>query len=248
EPRRRPDHRRQRRARRGDGPPVRRPGLRPRPVRPAHRAAGRPGRRDHRAHRPPGRDRSTRRHRRRRRPRGVRPVRRGVRVDRPGGRQRRHRQGRRPGHRPGRREPGHGHDQLRRRPGPDRGGAGDLPAPAARPPRADLLHVGPARHAQGDDHLRRDQGRRRRARRGPALRAHPRRRRVGDLPRLHPVGDERARRAEGALHGRHPDRRAQHGRGHREAPSQGLRPRLAVGADRRAHDGAAPVGRPEADV
>ena len=41
------------------------------------------------------------------------------------------------------------HDQLRRRADPDRGGAGDLPAPAARPPRADLLDVGPARHAQG---------------------------------------------------------------------------------------------------
>ena len=82
-------------------------------------------------------------------------------------------------------------DQLRRRAGPDRGRDGDLPRPGRRSPGDDLVDVGDARHARaittyaatkaGVAHLAEGV----RADCSAADQGH------GDLPRVHPVGDER---------------------------------------------------------
>ena len=68
-------------------------------------------------------------------------------------------------------------------------------------------------------------------------------RRQHDLPRVHPVGDERAAQEAADVHGRHRDRRPRDRRRHREGEADRARAGLAVGAARRVPQGRAAARR-----
>ena len=156
-----------------------------------------------------------------------------LRPARPGRRQRRARQGRAARHRRLRGQPRDRDDQLRRRARPDRGGDGGLPRPAGRPPGDGVVDVRDARPAQGDDDVRRHQGRRRPPRRGAAHRVlrQARLRLHRPLPRLHRLGDERRRRGRREQDdGLHREGRRRDGVRDREEAGLRLRPAAALGA------------------
>ena len=147
------------------------------------------------APRPPGRGPHARRQRPRPGLRGLPRLPRRLRPPRPDRGQRGAGQGRPAGDRQVLRQQGDRGDQLHRRTRPDRGRRRDLPQAERRALRDGVVGLGAARHGAQHHGVRRHQGRCRQPRRGAARRA-PRHPGQGDraLPRLHRVGDERARR------------------------------------------------------
>jgi hypothetical protein len=223
-----PDHRRQLRTRRGHGPPLRRHGPRPRPRRPARRAAR--VAEEGAAHRPP-RDPGDDGGARRRRSRGSGPghpsTRRRARWARPRHRQRRHREGRLDWHRQGVGEPRDPAHQRPRLPRPVRGGDAALPRAGRRPPGADLLGRLRPRHARHPDRVRRQQGRAERAGRGHALgRVRLADQDLDDPARLH--RDRHQRRPPRSPHRGPGQGRAGADRCHRARAGARLRARVAV--------------------